>query len=460
MGDPSVAVRRAIKCTGLGVIVAVSVAYGIAIDHFRLFPYYPIRAIVNEVKLSRANTAQDEPAIGGGRWGTLRPGAAETGGSNKLAGIGYAGAYNEPSAASGARVYLPEQVMEGLTLFTSGHAPEAYLINEEGVVEHTWATTFEEMWPDGLNSMTLKEHKHFIRRARLLPDGALLVVFEYIGIGKLDHNSEVVWRNQGGQHHDLDVTEDGAIVALGSAAVSIDELRRKYPDLEFTGDILDNAIEILDSDGVELSRVSLLDAFYSSEFAQFLRNADSEGDIFHANSVDYIEGDLAEAYSLLEVGDVLISIRNLDAIVIYSTRTEKIKWVATGKWRQQHQAEALESGNIVVLDNQGGNLSNPLRDDRSRALEFEPGTLATVWEYPAQSDQELFTHRLGFIQRLANGNTLITESAQGHILEVSSEGEVVWEYYSPHRGGDDDELIANIMGAQRISPDELTFLKE
>ena len=34
-------------------------------------------------------------------------------------------------------------------------------------------------------------------------------------------------------------------------------------------------------------------------------------------------------------------------------------------------------------------------------------------------------------QRLPNGNTLITESLCGHLLEVTTDGEIVWEYINP-----------------------------
>ena len=38
----------------------------------------------------------------------------------------------------------------------------------------------------------------------------------------------------------------------------------------------------------------------------------------------------------------------------------------------------------------------------------------------------------GSAQRLANGNTLITEGAAGRFFEVTSENEIVWEYVNPH----------------------------
>lgn len=69
-----------------------------------------------------------------------------------------------------------------------------------------------------------------------------------------------------------------------------------------------------------------------------------------------------------------------------------------------------------------------------------------------------FTNVLGRNQRLPNGNILITESQQGHILEVTPDKDIVWEYFSPFRAGENNELIATVMGAFRIDPKMLKFL--
>jgi hypothetical protein len=39
-------------------------------------------------------------------------------------------------------------------------------------------------------------------------------------------------------------------------------------------------------------------------------------------------------------------------------------------------------------------------------------------------------------QRLPNGNTLITEGADGRLFEVTTGGDIVWEYVSPYFGTD------------------------
>ena len=39
---------------------------------------------------------------------------------------------------------------------------------------------------------------------------------------------------------------------------------------------------------------------------------------------------------------------------------------------------------------------------------------------------------MGSVQRLPNGNTLISESEKGHVIEVTPDKEIVWEYWFPY----------------------------
>jgi len=54
-----------------------------------------------------------------------------------------------------------------------------------------------------------------------------------------------------------------------------------------------------------------------------------------------------------------------------------------------------------------------------------------VWSYQSKSNQGFFSHIGAGCQRLPNGNTLICSDTEGHLFEVTAEGEVVWEYINP-----------------------------
>ena len=110
-------------------------------------------------------------------------------------------------------------------------------------------------------------------------------------------------------------------------------------------------------------------------------------------------------------------------------------------------------GNILLFDNGGqAGLGRPTpcaptgycnaTRGYSRVLEINPVTLEVVWSYNdlrnfggdielLSQTNLLFSHYCSSADRLPNGNTLITEMLHGRIIEVTAEGEVVWEFINP-----------------------------
>ena len=67
---------------------------------------------------------------------------------------------------------------------------------------------------------------------------------------------------------------------------------------------------------------------------------------------------------------------------------------------------------------------------------------------------------MGMAQRLPNGNTLITESSFGRFFEVTSQGEIVWEYINPifgksFFGGPPTSVSNQVFRALRYSAEEI-----
>jgi hypothetical protein len=114
----------------------------------------------------------------------------------------------------------------------------------------------------------------------------------------------------------------------------------------------------------------------------------------------------------------------------------------------QHHAHMIPqglpgAGNIMIFDNGGssgyGNPS-PIAPNglgiyaraTSRVLEIDPVTLELVWSYAAGT---FFATNISGAQRLPNGNTMITEGPGGRVFEVTTDGEIVWEYIYPEFSG-------------------------
>jgi hypothetical protein len=88
-------------------------------------------------------------------------------------------------------------------------------------------------------------------------------------------------------------------------------------------------------------------------------------------------------------------------------------------------------------------------------LEFDVPSREIVWQYAAENPVEFFSIFSGSAQRLPGGNTLASLSFAGRAVEVTPAGEVVWEFVSPHRAGEEDELVAVLYDVQRLSEDSV-----
>jgi len=121
----------------------------------------------------------------------------------------------------------------------------------------------------------------------------------------------------------------------------------------------------------------------------------------------------------------------------------------------QHHAHMIPrglpgEGNILIYDNGGWagyGAPNPgaptgqhnAQRDCSRVLEIDPTTLKIIWQYtpveagfsPMVDNYKFYSGYISGAQRLPNGNTLITEGADGRLFEVTPDHELVWEYVSP-----------------------------
>ena len=150
-------------------------------------------------------------------------------------------------------------------------------------------------------------------------------------------------------------------------------------------------------------------------------------DFIHLNDVEVLSTDLAAAFPQFDAGDILISLRNLNLLLVIDPTTERIKWSMTGPFLRQHDPDFLSNGHISVFDNRRDDSSGDSLGG-SRILEINPLTGAVSTVFSGSAGLPFYTETMGDHQRLENGNTLITESESGHAFEISPEGEIVWSY--------------------------------
>lgn len=321
---------------------------------------------------------------------------------------------------------------------------------------------------------------------RMLPDGIMLGVEEIMPNGQSatsliqetwDGTVEWTyshWENVPGigwcsrMHHDLqregnpagyyapgqDFVEQGNTLVLAHA----DEIR---PDIS-SKPLLDDIIYEIDWHGNHTPTMfewHAVDHVFEFGFdKRALAAIDRiDGDWLHINSISR----LGKNHWYNENGDsrfhpqnIILSSRHAGFLAIISHQSGEVVWRVGPDYSEGNREAVLEpligihqahmipkglpgEGNILVFDNGGASgwggliLTRPMKYVRfySRVVEFDPTTFEIVWEYsPQKGDYLPFSPVNSGVQRLPNGNTLITSGEPGHLLEVTPEKEIVWDY--------------------------------
>jgi hypothetical protein len=338
-------------------------------------------------------------------------------------------------------VHDPARAWQGLNFYTSGHAPEAVLMDMDGAVLHRWHFEFLEAFPD-FPPAWLHEGAEFWRRAHLYENGDVLAIFEGLGLVKLDARSRLLWASPLRAHHDLEVLPNGDIVVLTRRAHMVPRLDPEKP-------ILEDYVSVLDAEGNEKRSVSVLEALERSEFAG-LWQPDGRwylGDVLHTNTVSVLDGRLEGRVPGFRRGNVLLSMLVPDLIAVLDLDARVLVWAHKGAFRRQHDPKVLANGHLLLFDNRGAG-------SHSRVLEFDPARPDdVVWSYVGSEEHPFSSPTCGAAQRLPNGNTLISESDRGRAFEVTPAGETVWEFVNPERAGEERELVASLLELVRLPPD-------
>jgi hypothetical protein len=161
--------------------------------------------------------------------------------------------------------------------------------------------------------------------------------------------------------------------------------------------------------------------------------------------------------------NIMICSRHASFIAIISRQTGEIVWrygpdfptqdegTKVGTLIGPHDAHIIPKGlpgegNILIFDNGGvsgyGVFGFPTHLRLySRVLEFNPMTFEVVqqyshkngsYPYPRNGDHHrLFSLTMSSVQRLPNGNTLVSEGLSGRIFELTSTNHIVWDYVYP-----------------------------
>ncbi len=341
-----------------------------------------------------------------------------------LRGLPYAGSVEEDDPEKvGVVTSDTARSQPGINLITLCKISQAVLVDANGNTLKTWSLSPSRRWSHciltptgdlyalGADNVTPPQ-RHVSAAARYLAH------FNWQG--------ELVAKHKLPVHHDVELQPNGNVLAL-----TFDS--RIIPDIHKTIITRDDAIAEITPDGKVVNRLSLYDAltnatdgFKLQEVAPKKWGRSQIIDLFHANSIETMHRKaLADKNPLFDLDNILVCIRHQDTIAMISRKSGKAIWTwGQGEISGPHDAMVLDNGHILLFD-------NGLGRDWSRIVELDPVTKMIVWEYRASNPTDFYTKSRGSSQRLPNGNTLIAESEKGHAFEITQDGEIVWDYFSP-----------------------------
>lgn len=332
----------------------------------------------------------------------------------------------------GAVLYDSERSQPGINLYCQWRF--ARLLDMDGHEIHTWRSGTNSSWT----------------RVHLLEDGSLLVVDSDNELARLNWEGEAIWTSPGRYHHDVDVNDSrDRILTVARHRRDIQWGGQTLPILEDvirelsleTGEVLrDLSVFELVRDRVSETQIDNLTKWAASADLTTTIEQSTPPDLTHVNSVRWLRN-TTDHY---RQGQVLLSIRNLNSIVILDLDEGRRIWDWGSKiLGGQHDATELKPNRVLLFDNYGAGSST------SRILEVRIPDGEILWQY---RDEERFWSEIrGSVQRLPNGNTLITSSQDGIVFEITPNGERVWEWVNPRRSSTDRDRRAIVYRMERLT---------
>ncbi len=369
----------------------------------------------------------------------------------------------------------------GYNLFAPLGSTNTYLMGNDGAIFHTWSSSYRPG-----NSAYLLEDGTLLRTAN--SGGTNLNVGGAGGrVERQNGNGSLIWAfdysdENVRQHHDIQRLPNGNILMIAwerkTASEALDAGRD--PNLLAEGELWpDHLIEVAPTGSiggtivwewhawdhlvqdVDPAKANFGVVAEHPERIDLNFTLSNKADWLHINSVAYHA----------ELDQIVLSVHNFSEIWIidHGTTTAEAASSTGGlrgkggdllyRWGNpqaygagdathqqffvQHNAHWIDedgpgTGHILVLNNgqgrPGGNASTvdeivtPLAPDGSysNTLPFAPA--APAWTYASTPSTSFYAASISGVQRLPNGNTLICNGPTGTFFEVTSAGEIVWQY--------------------------------
>ncbi len=335
--------------------------------------------------------------------------------------------------------YLPEKSYKGLTLIPEAGTEKVLLTDMLGKVVKSWNIDAPRArLLRNCDLLTLHGTKWGIKQKKWKSLRNKIRVYHFNGDLKWEYKAKNI------VHHDIKKQENGNLVFLERTTVPEKYVLKSRDPNRQKIKIRTDIVKEINSQGKKVWEWSYFNAFSidycgKNPCPKLDKNYVKGGKLYdwtHTNTVSplpknkwYDSGD-----QRFKPGNLLILPRNWSTVFLIDKESKKIVWKYTGKYKGGlsggHEVHMIEkglegAGNILIFDN-GRNEEN--LNGSSYILEVNPITKKEEWVYDVGND--FFSYAAGSMQRLPNGNTLISEDVKGRVFEITPEKQIVWQFKS------------------------------
>ena len=324
------------------------------------------------------------------------------------------------------------------------------LIRRNGTIVARWPVKYYDVFPNPTHlpadfapatNWNMDTHG-----ALAMPDGSVVFNFEFAGLVRLDRCGRVEWSLPRRTHHSVERAEAGGFWVPSRRNI----VDGPSPFPPFETPVKEDTVLRVGDDGRVLAEYSVPRLLYDNGLEPvvtatgdwFRAGERWDGEIVHLNKVEELTSDIAGDFPTFEAGDLALSLRDQNLVVVVDRTLSKVKWWRIGPWRRQHDPEFVRGGRILLFNNNVyetafGNTPpvSPVAAPRvSHIGRIDPSSGAYDVIYGERAGQELLSVIRGKVEVTPAGGLMITEFEAGRVLETDANGKVVWEYvnrYNP-----------------------------
>lgn len=362
--------------------------------------------------------------------------------------------------------------------FKDEDANELRLIRRDGTLVNRWPVFFKTLFPNPtfLAHPPASDWNVDTHGALVQPDGSVVFNFDYNGTAKLDRCGKVIWTLGHQTHHSIERAESGGYWVLGQREVN-STTGQETPYPPFFAPYMDSKLLHVSESGEILTEISVPELFFKNHLEGILTSASvyfesvqepTAKEIVHINKVAELSSDLAKDFPMFEAGDLLLSMRSLNLVMVVAPDTQLIKWWQIGPWKRQHDPEFIAGGKILVFNNNTyidvafgptGTTRRLMRTSLttpriSNIIEIDPATdeYRVRYGYGGKPGEEMLSVVRGKLDPTREGGILVTESDGGRAFEIDANRNIVWQYVNRY----DDDEVAELTEARVYDKDYFT----